>query len=270
MAARAHGCLGGGETHRSAPPRPGVREHDGQSALQRPLRLAPRRTVVGAVRPRPVCSVASPTMSAATVGCRSTGLRVAAVGRRRAPRFWRCLRWTARFEFRFGHEAPVQQGRSMMRDIAIATLSGNLTREVEFRELPSGSVVARLRVASTTAGETVRRGSTRRTISPWRSSGRGRERAASTSGRFRGWWSRLSSTRREWTDEQNHRREAVTFRAREVLFEGGDASSRVGREGGAHERSSPLDGEPVGAATAGDGSAGAGDLRRPCRPDRAV
>jgi single-stranded DNA-binding protein len=36
-----------------------------------------------------------------------------------------------------------------MRDIAIAILSGNLTRDVELRELPSGSVVARLRVAST-------------------------------------------------------------------------------------------------------------------------
>ena len=36
-----------------------------------------------------------------------------------------------------------------MRDIATATLSGNLTRDVELRELPSGAEVARLRVAST-------------------------------------------------------------------------------------------------------------------------
>jgi single stranded DNA-binding protein len=35
-----------------------------------------------------------------------------------------------------------------MRDIATATLSGNLTREVELRVLPSGTEVARLRVAS--------------------------------------------------------------------------------------------------------------------------
>jgi hypothetical protein len=36
------------------------------------------------------------------------------------------------------------------RDIATATLSGNLTRDVELRELPSGVEVARLRVATTT------------------------------------------------------------------------------------------------------------------------
>jgi single-stranded DNA-binding protein len=36
-----------------------------------------------------------------------------------------------------------------MGDIATATLSGDLTREVELRELPSGTDVARLRVAST-------------------------------------------------------------------------------------------------------------------------
>ena len=43
-----------------------------------------------------------------------------------------------------------------MRDIATATLSGNLTRDVELKTLPSGTDVARLRVATTTrrkAGE---------------------------------------------------------------------------------------------------------------------
>ena len=38
----------------------------------------------------------------------------------------------------------------IVRDIATATLSGNLTREVELRPLPSGSEVARLRVVSGT------------------------------------------------------------------------------------------------------------------------
>ena len=38
----------------------------------------------------------------------------------------------------------------IMRDIATASLSGNLTREVELRPLPSGTEVARLRVASGT------------------------------------------------------------------------------------------------------------------------
>ena len=37
-----------------------------------------------------------------------------------------------------------------MRDIATATLSGNLTRDVELPKLPSGAEVARLRVATTT------------------------------------------------------------------------------------------------------------------------
>ena len=37
-----------------------------------------------------------------------------------------------------------------MRDIATTTLSGNLTRDVELRQLPSGADVARLRVATTT------------------------------------------------------------------------------------------------------------------------
>jgi len=36
-----------------------------------------------------------------------------------------------------------------MRDIATVTLSGNLTRDVELKQLPSGAEVARLRVAST-------------------------------------------------------------------------------------------------------------------------
>jgi single-strand DNA-binding protein len=40
--------------------------------------------------------------------------------------------------------------KHIMRDIATATLSGNLTREVELRPLPSGTDVARLRVASGT------------------------------------------------------------------------------------------------------------------------
>ena len=47
-----------------------------------------------------------------------------------------------------------------MRDIATATLTGNLTREVELRPLPSGTEVARLRVASGTS----RRNSRGRTL----------------------------------------------------------------------------------------------------------
>src|SRR5207244_8890122 len=43
--------------------------------------------------------------------------------------------------------ANVTKENQIMRDIATATLSGNLTREVELRPLPSGAEVARLRVA---------------------------------------------------------------------------------------------------------------------------
>jgi hypothetical protein len=43
---------------------------------------------------------------------------------------------------------PVKENQ--MRDVATATLSGNLTRDAELRELLSGAEVARLRVATTT------------------------------------------------------------------------------------------------------------------------
>jgi single-strand DNA-binding protein len=42
----------------------------------------------------------------------------------------------------------VTREKQILRDIATVTLSGNLTREVELRPLPSGTEVARLRVAS--------------------------------------------------------------------------------------------------------------------------
>jgi single stranded DNA-binding protein len=50
----------------------------------------------------------------------------------------------------------VTKETQIMRDIATATLTGNLTPDVELRPLPSGTDVARLRVASGTrrrAGE---------------------------------------------------------------------------------------------------------------------
>ena len=65
---------------------------------------------------------------------------------------------------------------------------------------------------------------------------------------------------REWTDQQNHRREAVTFGARQVLFEGGNTSSRAGDDDDADNGSSPTDGEPAGAVTPSDGSPGPDDL----------
>ena len=50
-----------------------------------------------------------------------------------------------------------------MRDIATAQPSGNLTRDVELRSLPSGADVARLRVGSTAAAAGARHGSRRPT-----------------------------------------------------------------------------------------------------------
>jgi single-stranded DNA-binding protein len=72
---------------------------------------------------------------------------------------------------------------------------------------------------------------------------------------------------REWTDQQDKRREAVTFRARQVLFEGGrpaPAAAADGSEqqdGAGPEASAPADSEPVGvSASEAEGSASADDL----------
>jgi single-strand DNA-binding protein len=107
-----------------------------------------------------------------------------------------------------------------MRDIATATLSGNLTRDVELRELPSGAEVARLRVASTAR---------RRNGEEWVDKTNyftvevfGAQARACAQYLARG--SRVVVDAeldwREWTEQQGAKREAVTFKARQVLFEG--------------------------------------------------
>ena len=65
---------------------------------------------------------------------------------------------------------------------------------------------------------------------------------------------------REWTDQENKRREAVTFRARRVLFEGGRPSRTDGDRGGADERFSLPDAERAEVTARVDGSASADDL----------
>jgi hypothetical protein len=82
-----------------------------------------------------------------------------------------------------------------MRDIATATLTGNLTRDVDLRALPSGAEVARLRVATTTRrhngqewvdktnylhGPGVRRASASMRPARWQGLARGCERPSST------------------------------------------------------------------------------------------
>jgi single-stranded DNA-binding protein len=60
---------------------------------------------------------------------------------------------------------------------------------------------------------------------------------------------------REWTDQQDNKREAVTFfKARQVLFEGGRPASAAGADGSEQqsgagpEAAAPADGEPVGVS----------------------
>jgi single-strand DNA-binding protein len=146
--------------------------------------------------------------------------------------------------------ANVTKENQIMRDIATATLSGNLTREVEVRPLPSGTEVARLRVAS---------GTRRRSGEQWV------ERTNYFTVEVYGPQANLCAERvgkgarvvvdgeldwREWTDREQNRREAVVLRARQILFErAGSTPSPKSDPGG---RNDSLDGEsgtPAGAAS---------------------
>ncbi len=152
-----------------------------------------------------------------------------------------------------------------MRDIATATLSGNLTREVELRALPSGADVARLRIATTTR---------RRNGEEWVDKTNyftvevygGRARACADYLRK---GSRVLVDAeldwREWTDQHDAKREAVTLRARQVLFEGARAKPADHETSEKQDGGSAVDGQPVAAVGAGgpeggEGSAGPDDL----------
>jgi single-strand DNA-binding protein len=154
-----------------------------------------------------------------------------------------------------------------MRDIATATLSGNLTRAVELRNLPSGTDVARLRVATTTrrrSGEEWIEKTNYFTVEVYGAQAR-------TCAQYLCKGSRVFVDAeldwREWTDPDDKKREAVTFRARQVLFEGGRrapdpaADGSEQQNGAGREAAAPADGEPVGvSASEADGSASADDL----------
>ena len=145
-----------------------------------------------------------------------------------------------------------------MHDIATATLTGNLTREVELRPLPSGTEVARLRVAS---------GTHRRNGEEWV------ERTNYFTVEVYGPQATLCAERlgkgsrvvvdgeldwREWTDQGQNRREAVVLKARQILFERTGSSRHVDSESGA------CDGSPDGASGIADVAAsppGPDDLR---------
>jgi single-strand DNA-binding protein len=108
-----------------------------------------------------------------------------------------------------------------MRDIATATLSGNLTRDVELRQLPSGADVARLRVATTTRrrnGEEWVDKTNYFTVEVFGAQARACAQYLAKGSRV---LVDAEPDWREWTDQQNNKREAVTFKARQVRFEGG-------------------------------------------------
>ena len=131
-----------------------------------------------------------------------------------------------------------------MRDIATATLSGNLTRDVELKSLPSGTDVARLRVATTTrrrAGEEWVDKTNYFTVEVYGAQARSCAQYLHKGSRV---FVDAELDWREWTDQQDNKREAVTFRARQVLFEGGRPTSAVSRRRRRRaERSRPRAGE---------------------------
>jgi len=145
-----------------------------------------------------------------------------------------------------------------MRDIATATLSGNLTRDVELRELPSGAEVARLRVATATRrrnGEEWVDKTNYFTVEVYGGQARACAEHLAKGSRV------LVDAEldwREWTDQQQKRREAVTFRARQIVFEGARGEAASGERDGAapDPRDSPV--SAVGAS--GEDSASADDL----------
>jgi len=159
-----------------------------------------------------------------------------------------------------------------MRDIATTTLSGNLTRDIELRQLPSGADVARLRIATTARrrnGEEWVDKTNYLTVEVFGAQARA---CAQSLGKGSRVFVDAEPDWREWTDQQGNRREAVTFKARHVLFE--SSRREVNRDdNSAHEPTrapasepvavnEPAVGEPSAAQAAGNtaGSATADDL----------
>ena len=151
----------------------------------------------------------------------------------------------------------MRRENQIMRDIATATLSGNLARDVELRSLPSGTDVARLRVAS---------GARRRSGEEWV------EKTNYFTDEVYGAQAKLCAERlgkgsrvvidgeldwREWTDQQEHRREVVVLRARQILFESVRSAPPAGSEPGGRD-GSPNGESPIPAAAVSP--AGADDL----------
>jgi single-strand DNA-binding protein len=153
-----------------------------------------------------------------------------------------------------------------MQDIANTTLSGNLTRDVDLRQLPSGADVARLRVATTTRrrnGEEWVDKTNYLTVEVFGAQARACAQYLSKGSRV---FVDAEPDWREWTDQQGNRREAVTFKARHVLFEGGRREPSSDRESQEKPPAPVAVAQPAAATTAphasGDvtGTATADDL----------
>ncbi len=107
-----------------------------------------------------------------------------------------------------------------MRDIATAQLSGNLTRDVELRTLASGAAIARLRIASTTRrrqGDEWVDKTTYISVDVYGAQAQACAQYLSKGSRV---FVEGELDWREWDDQHGNHREAVTLRARTVLFEG--------------------------------------------------
>ncbi len=107
-----------------------------------------------------------------------------------------------------------------MRDIATTTLSGNLTRDVDLRQLPSGADAARLRIASTASrrnGEQWVEKTNYFTIEVFGAQARNCAQHLAKGSRV---LVDAEPDWREWTDQHGNKREAITFKARQILFEG--------------------------------------------------
>jgi single-strand DNA-binding protein len=135
-----------------------------------------------------------------------------------------------------------------MRDIATAQLSGNLTRDVELRGLPSGAEVARLRVASSTrrrAGEEWVDKTNYFTVEVFGAQARSCAEHLRKGSRV---FVDAELDWHEWTDQQDNKREAVTLKARRVLFEDRRAEPVAANGDGVDPAVSPTPNLSVSAA----------------------
>jgi len=134
-----------------------------------------------------------------------------------------------------------------MRDIATAQLSGNLTRDVELRGLPSGADVARLRVASTTRRRTGEEWVDKTNYFTVEVFGAQARSCADYLRKGSRVFVDAELDWREWTDQQDNKREAVTLKARKVLFEDRRAQTDPANGSGDDAAASPI---PVGTPPA--------------------